>query len=106
MLKRLMMACVLAAAGAMTPLAAQDANAELRRKQNEETLARAAAGEEKRLAALKVFEEAQAERERELARERRAAEAKRAAPTELVECHFKAVMSDEDLARCRAVYRK
>jgi hypothetical protein len=104
MLKRLMLACVLAAAGAMTPLAAQDA--EVRRKQNEETLARAAAEEEKRLAALKVFEEAQAEREKELARERRAAEAKRAAPLEVVECHFKAVMSDEDLARCRAVYRK
>ena len=106
MLKQLMLAGALAAASAVTPLAAQDADSQARRKQNEETLARAAAEEEKRLAALKVFEDAQAEREKQMARDKQAAETRRAPLPELVECHFKPVMSDDDIARCRAVYRK
>ena len=105
MLKRLILAGVLVAAGAMAPLAAQDADAEARRRQNEEKLARAAAEEEKRIAALKAFEQEQAEREKQLAREKQALEAKRAAPPETIQCQFKAVMSDDDIARCRAVYR-
>jgi hypothetical protein len=105
MLKRLILASVLAAAGAMAPLAAQDADAEARRRENEQKLARAAAEEDKRIAALKAFEQEQAEREKQLAREKQALEAKRANPPDTTPCHYKAVMSDEDIARCRAVYR-
>jgi len=105
MLRQWMLAAALAAMSPTAPVAAQDTGAEARQMENEQKLARAAAEEEKRAAALKVFEEAQAEREKQAARERQAAEAKRNPLPQVVECQFKSVMSDEDIARCRAVYR-
>lgn len=105
MLKRGMLVAALAAMSATAPVAAQDKGAEARQMENEQKLARAAAEEEKRAAALKVFEEAQAEREKQAAHDRQAAEAKRNPLPQVVECQFKSVMSDEDIARCRAVYR-
>ena len=105
MLRHWMLAAALAAMSATAPAAAQDKDVEARRIENEQKIARAQAEEEKRTAALKVFEEAQAEREKQAARDRQAAEAKRNPLPQVVECQFKSVMSDEDIARCRAVYR-
>ena len=102
MLRWLMLATALAAA---TPVAAQDAAAEARRMENEQKLARAALEEEKRVAAIKAFEQEQAEREKQVARDKQVRELQRAAQEHEAQCQFKAVMSDEDIARCRPLYR-
>jgi hypothetical protein len=90
------------AAPAATPAAT---DVEARRKENDEKLARAAAEEEKRLAAIKVYEREQAEREKQFAREKAERDAQRARAALESQCQFKPVMTDEDIARCRALYR-
>jgi hypothetical protein len=84
---------------------AADAASEARRIENDQKLARAAAEEEKRLAAVRAYEREQAELEKRLAREKQEREALRARALLETQCQFKPVMSDEDIARCRAVYR-
>jgi hypothetical protein len=90
------------AAPATGPAAAE---AEARRIENDQKLARAAAQEEKRLAAVKAYEREQAELEKRLAREKQERDAVRARAVAESQCQFKPVMSDEDIARCRAIYR-
>jgi uncharacterized protein YaiL (DUF2058 family) len=94
-----------AALAAVAPVAAQDATAEARRMEGEEKLARAALEEDKRIAAIKAFEQEQAEREKQLARDKQLREMQRAALEHEAQCQFKAVMSDEDIARCRPLHR-
>ena len=99
MLKQLMLAAALAAGTVQAT--AQEALTEARRMQNEEKLARAALEEQKRLAALKALEQERAEREKQIEREQQERALLRTAHENEVLCQFKAVMSDEDIARCR-----
>ena len=85
--------------------AAPDADVQARIKENEEKLARAAAEEAKRAAVIKAYEEEQAERMKQLAREKEERDARRARAVYESQCQFKSVMSDEDIARCKAVHR-
>jgi hypothetical protein len=85
--------------------AAPDADVQARIKENEEKLARAAAEEAKRLAVIKAYEDEQAERMKQLAREKEERDARRARAAYESQCQFKSVMSDEDIARCKAVHR-
>jgi hypothetical protein len=85
--------------------AAPDPGIEARRKENAEKLARAVAEEERRAAAIKAYEQEQAEQQTRLAREKEVRDAHRARATYESQCEFKAVMSDEDIARCRSVFR-
>jgi hypothetical protein len=109
-----LLALAAAAPHAKAQSAAQDAapaairaptDVEARRKENDEKLARAAAEEEKRLAAIKAYEREQAEQEKRLAREKAERDAQRARAAAESQCQFKPVMSDEDIALCRAIYR-
>jgi hypothetical protein len=94
-------------APAATPaaVAAAAESAEARRKENEEKLARAVADEEKRAAAIRAYEQEQAERQKQLAKEKEARDALRARAVYESQCQFKAVMTDEEIDRCRSVYR-
>ena len=95
-----------AAAKSVPPAsAAPDADVQARIKENEEKLARAAAEEAKRAAVIKAYEEEQAERMKQLAREKEERDARRARAAYESQCQFKSVMSDEDIARCKAVHR-
>lgn len=60
---------------------------------------------DKQAAIIEAYEREQAERRMRLAREKQAREAQRARAAYESQCQFKPVMSDEDLARCRTVYR-
>jgi hypothetical protein len=101
----------LATASAQTDTS-QQADVEMRRKQNEEMLSRAAteeaqqrALEEKRTAAIAAYEREHAAYERKLVREKQEREARLAREAREGQCVFKSVMSDDDLARCKAAYR-
>jgi hypothetical protein len=85
--------------------AATDAASEARRIENDQKLARAAAEEERRAAAIRAYEQEQAEQQKRLAREKEARDAQRARAVHEGQCQFKPVMTDEDIARCRAVYK-
>jgi len=94
------------AAKTATPApAAQDADVRARIRENEDKLARAAAEEAKRAAVIKAYEDEQAARLQQLAREKEERDARRARAAYEAQCQFKSVMSDEDIARCRAVHR-
>jgi hypothetical protein len=94
-----------AAAGAVSAVASPAADLEAQRKENQAKLARAAAEEAKRARIIKAYEEEQAERERQLAREKQERDARRARAAHESQCQFKPVMSDEDIERCRAIYK-
>jgi predicted dinucleotide-binding enzyme len=85
--------------------AAQGADVAARIRENEEKLARAAAEEAKRAAVIKAYEDEQAERLKQLAREKEERDARRARAAYEASCQFKSVMSDDDIARCKAVHR-
>jgi hypothetical protein len=85
--------------------AAPDSDVQARIRENEEKLARAAAEEAKRAAVIKAYEDEQAERMKQLAREKEERDARRARAAYESQCQFKSVMSDEDIARCKAVHR-
>jgi hypothetical protein len=115
MLKRKLMlgACLVLALGLAQAQPKVDADAEARRVQNEEMLKRALAEEEKnreveekRAAALAAREQADLQREKQLARDKQERAAIREQELRLAECHFKGVMSDADIARCRAAYSR
>ena len=84
---------------------APDSDVQARIRENEEKLARAAAEEAKRAAVIKAYEDEQAERMKQLAREKEERDARRARAAYESQCQFKSVMSDEDIARCKAVHR-
>jgi hypothetical protein len=100
------------AATAATAAAAPELDAEARRKQNEERLARAAeeearrrAIEEKRAAAIAAYEQEEEQRQNQRLKEKQARDAQRAKAVHESQCQFKPVMSDDDMARCRSVYK-
>jgi hypothetical protein len=85
--------------------------AEMRRR-NEEKLLRAAEEEQKRrdldtkrAAALAAFEQEQADRQKRLTKEKQDRDARRARVAHESQCQFKPVMSEDDLTKCRMVYR-
>jgi TolA-binding protein len=88
-----------------TPAADQSPDVAARIKENEDKLARAAAEEAKRAAVIKAYEDEQEARLKQLAREKEERDARRARATYEAGCTFKSVMSDEDIARCRAIHR-
>jgi hypothetical protein len=87
------------------PADAQGADVAARIRENEEKLARAAADEAKRAAVIKAYEDEQAERLKQLAREKEEREARRTRAVYEASCQFKSVMSDDDIARCKAIHR-
>jgi predicted lipid-binding transport protein (Tim44 family) len=88
-----------------TPAADQSPDVAARIKENEDKLARAAAEEAKRAAVIKAYEDEQEARLKQLAREKEERDARRARAAYEAGCTFKSVMSDEDIARCRAIHR-
>jgi hypothetical protein len=87
------------------PADAQGADVAARIRENEEKLARAAADEAKRAAVIKAYEDEQTERLKQLAREKEEREARRTRAVYEASCQFKSVMSDDDIARCKAIHR-
>jgi hypothetical protein len=94
------------------PPAAGPADADELRRRNEEKLLRAAEEEEKRrqhelkrAAALAAYEREQEERRKSADREKQERAALRAKHAQQAQCQFKPVMSDDDIAKCRAIYR-
>jgi hypothetical protein len=82
------------------------------RRQSEQMLLRAAEEdekrrelEEKRAEAIAAYEKEQAEERRRLARAAQEREAHRLKLVRESRCQFKPVMTDDDIARCREVYR-
>ena len=82
------------------------------RQQNEEKLLRAAEEEEKRRAidakrnaAIAAYEQEQAERQKQFTKQKEERDARRAKLARESECQFKAVMTEDDMAKCRAIYR-
>ena len=94
-----------AAKSAAPAAAAPDADVAARIRENEEKLAKAAVEEAKRAAVIKAYEEEQAARLKQLDREKEERDARRARAAYEAGCQFKPVMSDEDIARCRAIHR-
>jgi TolA-binding protein len=88
-----------------TPAAEQSPDVAARIKENEDKLARAAAEEAKRAAVIKAYEDEQDARLKQLAREKEERDARRARATYEAGCQFKSVMSDDDIARCKAIHR-
>jgi hypothetical protein len=80
--------------------------------ENEQKLLRASEEEEKRRAldqkralAITAYEEEQAEQRKVMERERAERNAQRARVSHESQCQFKPVMTDDDMAKCRAIYR-
>jgi TolA-binding protein len=88
-----------------TPAAEQSPDVAARIKENEDKLARAAAEEAKRAAVIKAYEDEQDARLKQLAREKEERDARRARAAYEAGCQFKSVMSDDDIARCKAIHR-
>ena len=87
------------------PPGEQSADVAARIKENEDKLARAAAEEAKRAAVIKAYEDEQDARLRQLAREKEERDARRARAAYEAGCQFTSVMSDDDIARCKAIHR-
>ena len=87
------------------PPAEQSGDVAARIKENEEKLAKAAAEEAKRAAVIKAYEDEQDARLKQLAREKEERDARRARAAYEAGCQFKSVMSDDDIARCKAIHR-
>jgi predicted dinucleotide-binding enzyme len=87
------------------PADVQGADVAARIRENEEKLARAAAEEAKRAAVIRAYEDEQAERLKQLAREKEERDARRARAVYEASCQFKSVMSDDDIARCKAIHK-
>jgi hypothetical protein len=99
-----------AASGAAAAPAATDPEA--LRLENEQKLLRAAQEdekrrelEEKRAAAIAAYEKEQAEERQRMIKVAQQREAARLKNVRESQCQFKPVMTDDDIARCRAVYR-
>jgi hypothetical protein len=82
------------------------------RRRNEEKLLRAAEEEEKRraldakrAAAIAAYEQEQADRQKQLLKERQARDAQRAKVARESECQFKPVMTEDDITKCRSIYK-
>jgi hypothetical protein len=109
------MAAVQQPSGSTVPVAAAATAAvdeEERRRHNEDNLRRASefeqkreAEKEKRAAAIAAWEQHQAEQRRREEQERAERSAKNRVRDTAGGCVYKAVMSDEDLARCRTASR-
>jgi hypothetical protein len=87
------------------PPGEQSADVAARIKENEDKLARAAAEEAKRAAVIKAYEDEQDARLKQLAREKEERDARRARAAYEAGCQFKSVMTDDDIARCKAIHR-
>ena len=88
------------------------ADPDMLRRENEQMLLRAAEEDEKRrqleeerAEAIAAYEKEQAEERRRLARVAQEREAHRLKLVRESRCQFKPVMTDDDIARCRDVYR-
>jgi hypothetical protein len=61
--------------------------------------------EEARAAAIAAYAQEVAERQKRLAREKAERDAQRARLAHESQCQFKPVMTEDDIARCRAIYK-
>jgi hypothetical protein len=102
---------IVAIALAVTTVDAQ-ADPDAVRRENEQKLLRAAQEddrrrelEEKRAEAVATYEKEQAEERRRQAKTTKEREAHRLRLVRETRCQFKPVMTDDDIARCREVYR-